>query len=173
MKKSTLNDYIIVNKIADHETHKSVLLDYFSKESKEFCHISNTDWENNKDKRRPWIYYFRDNIVSQITQKLNDRMNSLDMILHNIWFQQYNENDDHDWHNHIECQFTNVYYVELPKNQATEIFDFDVDINEGDVLTFPSFLYHRSKANLTKERKTIVSFNTCFNRMKLDKKEDT
>ena len=43
--------------------------------------------------------------------------------------------------------------------QANKILDFDV--NEGDILTFPSYFIHKSKPNGVK-RKTIISYNTSF-----------
>ena len=171
MKKSTLIPHIFVNNIADHKTHKKVLLDYINKEKNKFDTISNTDWERNKDNNREWIHYFKDNILSQITQTLNDSMNSLDLIVQNIWYQQYNSNDYHDWHNHTECQYTNVYYVELPdENMKTEILDVaNIEVKEGDIISFPAFMFHRSKPNKSSQRKTVISFNTSFDRMNIDK----
>jgi hypothetical protein len=36
------------------------------------------------------------------------------------------------------------------------------DAIEGDLLIFPSYLYHRSPVNTTGKRKTIISFNINF-----------
>ena len=167
--------HIFVNNIADHETHKKVLLDYINKEKNKFMNISNTDWEKNDDRNREWIHYFKNNVINQIVQKLNDSMNSLDLIVQNIWYQQYNSNDDHDWHNHTECQYTNVYYVELPdEDMKTEILDMaNIDVKEGDIISFPAFMFHRSKPNKSSQRKTIISFNTSFARINIDKIKQT
>jgi hypothetical protein len=35
-----------------------------------------------------------------------------------------------------------------------------LDLNEGDLLTFPAYLYHRSPLNISDNRKTIISFNS-------------
>ena len=82
----------------------------------------------------------------------------------NIWFQQYNKLSSHSWHTHEFAHFTNVYFVELPtKSLATEILDIKkLDLNEGDLLTFPAYIYHRSPINLGNKRKTIISFNCNF-----------
>jgi len=175
MKKSTLIPHIFVNNIADHETHKKVLLDYINKEKNKYMNISNCDWERNNDNNREWIHYFKDNILSQITQTFNDSMNSLDMLVHNLWYQQYNFNDNHDWHTHTNCQYTNVYFVELPdESMKTEILDVEnIDVKEGDILTFPSFMFHRSKPNKSSKRKTVISFNTSFDRINIDKIKQT
>jgi|TARA_R100000734_G_C3312114_1_gene103062 hypothetical protein len=85
--------------------------------------------------------------------------------VHNVWFQQYLKNNLHNWHNHPGCQFSNIYYLELPSNEIdTEFLDPDKKflIKEGDILTFPSYLYHRSPVNLTNKRKTVIVFNSSF-----------
>ena len=35
-----------------------------------------------------------------------------------------------------------------------------VKAKEGDIITFPAFLFHRSKPNTSKKRKTVISFNS-------------
>jgi hypothetical protein len=89
-------------------------------------------------------------------------------LISNGWFQQYTNNDFHDWHLHNEVNYTNVYYLELPdKDEKTQIYNIldntiiDIDIKEGDLVTFPSHLIHRSKP-LQSKRKTIISFNSDF-----------
>ena len=37
-----------------------------------------------------------------------------------------------------------------------------MDINEGDLITFPANMIHRSPQNNTNERKSIISFNCDF-----------
>ena len=97
---------------------------------------------------------------------LNDRT-AIDIIIHNIWFQQYEQHDKHDWHTHTESQFTNIYYVELPDGEKTELFDeVDIDIKEGDILSFPAYIFHRSKPNISNQRKTVISFNSSFESLK-------
>jgi len=84
--------------------------------------------------------------------------------IQNIWFQQYKEGDEHDWHNHPHTQFSNVYFLELPStNMKTEFATHpDINVSEGDVITFPAHLVHRSKPNQSNKRKTIISFNSSF-----------
>ena len=171
MKKSTLIPNIFVNKIADHNKHKAVLLNYFSqginKLDDKISNITNTDWSKNNDFNREWIHYFKDNILSQIQSNLLDDRLALNLILHNIWFQQYEQLDEHDWHTHTESQFTNIYYVELPDGEKTELFDeVDIDIKEGDILSFPAYIFHRSKPNISNQRKTVISFNSSFESLK-------
>ena len=51
------------------------------------------------------------------------------------------------------------------KNYNTEFYDttkkqkFTLDVKEGDIVVFPSFIPHRSPAIVTNDRKTIISCN--------------
>ena len=89
------------------------------------------------------------------------------ITIHNYWYQQYIKNNFHSWHAHGGSNFSAIYYVELTnKKYQTEFFDtikksyIDIGkIEEGDILTFPSYIAHRSKKIEDDTRKTIISFN--------------
>jgi predicted 2-oxoglutarate/Fe(II)-dependent dioxygenase YbiX len=90
-----------------------------------------------------------------------------------MWYQQYIQNDTHTWHIHGE-NYTGVYYLELPKDSPkTELID-QLDLNkkisieaiEGDVIIFPSFIIHRSPKITNNLKKTIISFNLNFTKVK-------
>lgn len=89
------------------------------------------------------------------------------ITIHNYWYQQYIKNNFHSWHAHGGSNFSAIYYVELNNNKyQTEFFDtikksyINIgEVKEGDILTFPSYLIHRSKKIEENERKTIFSFN--------------
>jgi hypothetical protein len=60
-----------------------------------------------------------------------------------------------------------VYYLDLPDGTPkTELIDpwsrevITMDVQEGDILTFPSFVIHRAPVNKTATPKTIISFNS-------------
>ena len=86
--------------------------------------------------------------------------------MHDIWFQQYAKHSKHGWHTH-SANFTNVYYLQLPagspKTQIVSPYDqcnvIEVDVSEGDILVFPSFVIHKAPPNLLDETKTIISYN--------------
>ena len=88
--------------------------------------------------------------------------------IYNIWFQQYNEGSTHGWHIHTQCQWSNVYYLDMPEGSPqTQLINpwnqtevITMDVKEGDVLTFPSFVIHRAPVNENTTTKTIVSFNS-------------
>ena len=81
-----------------------------------------------------------------------------------VWYQQYKKGDYHGWHRHPNNTFSNVYYVSLPKNSASTSFrysgkEFEINVKEGQILTFPSYLEHCSKPNPSDQIKTVISFN--------------
>lgn len=87
-----------------------------------------------------------------------------------IWFQQYLKDSEHGWHIH-GGNFTNVYYLELPEGTPkTQIINpynqkdiIEVDVKEGDLLVFPSYVLHKAPKNISDKRKTIISFNVTVN----------
>ena len=124
-----------------------------------------------KDTHRGYLDYFYSDVIPSSLEKVGKDLGltPMEIHIHNGWFQQYTDGGQHSWHNHTDCQFANVYFLELPDEEyKTEIVDENGDIiefavKEGDVLSFPSWMLHRSKPNFSKHRKSIISFNTSFN----------
>ncbi len=88
----------------------------------------------------------------------------------------------HGWHTHSD-NYTGVYYLELPdETPKTQIVNplnqteiIDLDIKEGDIVLFPSFIIHRAPINKSNKRKTIISFDINIDKIKkeiLDKLND-
>ena len=125
--------------------------------------ISHTDWNLPRDIKREYLEYFF-KIIKPYMLKIANELKSKTCDIDNVWFQQYKKNNTHQWHTHAKCQFTHVYFVELPsRSLGTEILDQKkLKLKEGDLLTFPSYFYHRSPINLSDKRKTIISFNCSF-----------
>ena len=135
-----INTPVIVSKFKLHDSikHKTLsLIDNFTDDQENIFDnndaITKTDWNSNEDVEKD--------------------------------YQSYNK---HDWHIHGLCHFTNVYFLELEDPEIkTEIKDLygtviNYSAKEGDILSFPSFLYHRSPTNNSKKRKTVISFNINF-----------
>ena len=62
-----------------------------------------------------------------------------------------------------------MFYIDLPYNEvATQLYDpinktiIKPKVKEGDLLTFPANILHRSPKNITDKIKTIISFNTSY-----------
>ena len=165
-----MNDDIIVSNYINHNRYKQILLDLIEKDDGEVYNdgtdiISKTDFFNKK--------FF----INEQTNNLfkNEFENHLHTIFKNfsynlldvrqIWYQVYEKNNIHNWHPHAECHWTNVYL--LHGNMKTEIKNIkgeliNYDAQEGDIITFPSYLYHRSPINTLNDKRVIISFNGNF-----------
>lgn len=121
-----------------------------------------SDWNLPSDFKRDYLDLFYKEINSLMLQTAK-KFKCMNWRIHNAWFMQYKENDKHAWHTHPRTNLSGVYYLELPKKELiTEFKDKKVKAEEGDILIFPSYMLHRSPANKTKERKTVISFNCDF-----------
>lgn len=138
-----------------------------SKENIEDAKISNQDWTIDRDIKRNYSETFKEIIREHLTEQTK-LLHCSSCEVKNFWFQQYENGDTHDWHTHPESQFSNIYFIECTKENSTEFKKiglpetFQIDIKEGEILSFPSFYMHRSKPILDKSRKTVIAFNTCF-----------
>ena len=134
--------------------------------------VTFTDWEVDQE------YEYKNYYLKQIYpyfENMEKFINCCRSIIHNVWFHQYHKNDFHDWHIHAGCQFASVYYLELPnKKYSTEFYDYEkkkiirYNIEEGDIIIFPSYIPHRASKVLDNKRKTIISAN--YSLQLLDKK---
>lgn len=89
------------------------------------------------------------------------------------WFQMQEENMLHGVHNHGAIGFSSVCYVKfddkvhLPTTFISPFGDFafgntqyyQPDVEEGDIIFFPSCIQHYSPANTSKSDRLIFSFN--------------
>ena len=73
----------------------------------------------------------------------------------------------HGWHLHGNASISMSYLLELPERKfSTEFIDiernttFQVDVEEGDVIIFPSYVIHRSPIITDSDiRKTTIAIN--------------
>lgn len=173
---------MFLHSFLDHSKYKQKLLDSINNMSIDTNtikavnkdKISRTDFFLPKEVERPYLKFFNE-IINPITEEMCKRLNSSYYEILYTWFQQYNHGDVHNWHNHTGSQFANVFFVELEDNSiGTEFLDpkYNIKVKEGDLITFPSYLYHRSPINLTQTRKTIISFNSSFSNFKKNETKD-
>ena len=178
MKAYSLNNYYYVTDVTEYKEFNKKLLsmiddmpDMNRYEENEL--INKSDWGLPRDYDRPYLTYFY-SVIGEYMDKMCYFLNCRYVEIHNGWFQQYIQKDKHNWHNHHNCQFTNVYFVELPEQSlVTQLYDFvnnkvidTIEVKEGQILSFPSNIIHRSNRNITDKRKTVISFNTSFDSVK-------
>lgn len=164
---------IIINKFHAHNEIKTKLLSEFNSLEKinspsnksEFIDIDNGDWDERWDKDRSWHKLFLPDMMQYLDSIIDDLGYST-YLIKETWYQQYSINSFHGWHVHDGSLWSNIYYVELDSsNPPTEFYNpltkniLKFDIKEGDIITFPSLLIHRSAKNTSKKRKTIISWN--------------
>lgn len=169
--KYKLEDCYYIGKISNHNNIRQALLNKINSAESHSINvdgytISKTDWEFSHDLNREWAIFFIENCIEDI-KTFYKNLGHEYFEIHNIWFQQYYKNSSHTWHNHGECNYSNVYYLELPKkSESTEIVSpfsgatKSVEAKEGEMLIFPAHIYHRAPANLDEKNRTVVVFNS-------------
>ena len=177
MIATTINTPIIIKPFTKHEEIKEQLAQEIAEATcdhlvenpgpwgRTHLDITRCDWKIARDFERKWVKTF----IPALEQELKVIYTSLgyDYVgINQLWFQQYNTKSFHNWHTHTVCQWTGVYYLKLPKDgPKTEIVDVVtkrtllLDVKEGDICCFPSFIIHRAPVNRCEETKLIVSWN--------------
>ena len=170
-----IKDLIWKFPLESHSNIKSNLLEFIDNDpsGKQFIdsvdHLNKTDFFS-MDKREAIPYYYSVfyNNAQDYYWEVLDRYCMENIDLESIWYQQYIKKDTHGWHVHPHSSISFVYNLELESSHSsTEFYDrknkqiVQLEVNEGDILTFPSHLIHRS-APLIGNRKTIISGNYNF-----------
>jgi len=160
-------NYFFKTKVENHFQIKEKLLEQidlipnnpFINQNQNIIH---TDWNLPPQMHREYSSLFLDTVRGHI-EKMTKSLDCLRFEIGSYWFQQYLTSGFHTWHTHKGCHFTNIYFIECPKGSETKFKNMDVEIEEGDIVSFPSFIPHSSpQIKNSKERKTIISFNTDF-----------
>lgn len=164
--KDSLPNHIHIFHVEEHNHYKPLLLNSLEK-----MKADNNIQLNEKG------YYYDFNIPK--TPRTYDKLmnNLLLPFIENIeelyglkysppsqfWFQQYLQSSDFGWHQH-SGHWAMVYYLELPEmSESTEFLNYgQLDVKEGDIIFFPTFLVHRSPVIKSNLRKTIIATNCNF-----------
>jgi predicted RNA binding protein YcfA (HicA-like mRNA interferase family) len=168
MRSININNKLYINKAKDFKQHKDTLLKLIDDMPPVMAgHVSKSDWLVQGQFDRPYLTYFYKHIGNPLMCQLMRKLKAVNWRIGNGWYQQYRKGSHHKYHNHINTNFTNVFYLELPDSNYKTIIKDDngklisFKAKEGDLLTFPAHLLHKSKPNGDK-RKTIISFNSNF-----------
>jgi hypothetical protein len=173
MSINKIDSYYYIHTIKEYPHIKAKLLKLIDKmpsnlllEGLEDKKIS--DWSIDSNYNREYLNYVYE-IVKPYLKDMCSLLGFKKYKIFNGWFQKYKFNHQHVWHVHPDSNYTNVFYVDLPYDEiATQLYDpiskqvIKPEVKEGDLLTFPANILHRSPKNLTEKTKTIISFNTSF-----------
>jgi len=167
------NYFYFITDIIEHNQYKKILLNEIDNmPNVGFEDVNKTDWKLPSNFHREYLVYFY-KMIHPYMEALRKKLKFEEWHIQNTWYQQYIKKDKHLWHCHNESNWSNIYYLELPKTTETLFFDTiknetkRVEVVEGQLLTFPSSLIHCSPENNTDDRKTIISFNSDFNKVDL------
>jgi len=180
IEKSIINTLIVKKPFKEHTLIKENLLKIIksckdeslkSKDKYYSDSIEKLDWSESKNFKREWVNFVIEPLLNNLTEMILS-MGFESYNLNEIWFQQYIKNSEHGWHIH-GSNYTGVYYVELNENSPqTEIMNPDdltkkqkLNVKEGDIIIFPSFVVHKAPKLINDCRKTIVSFNIDFGKI--------
>jgi ectoine hydroxylase-related dioxygenase (phytanoyl-CoA dioxygenase family) len=164
MKKTNINLSIYKQSVKNYKEINKKFLEYFDEIPQEESYdksykVNKADFKKSQDFNRNYISHFFSEFSPYITN-IAKELQCKKSTVSNLWFQQYQKKDYHPWHNHAKSNYTGIYFVELPEKLGTEFLNITIDeLNEGDLLIFPSSIMHRSPVNTTDKRKTIISFN--------------
>ena len=118
-------------------------------------------------------------LLQDIYSKLHDYTNSLELepcMLSNSWFNRMDSGGSVRMHRHTGSVVSGALYIDAPKNSSPLVFTdplnncrmmelsmasnfhYEVDIYEGLLVLFPSWLMHETFPQ--EEQRTVISFNT-------------
>ena len=82
-----------------------------------------------------------------------------DWEMQNVWFAEYHDGADFDYHCHEGCNMSGVIQLVLDNPKyGTTIMNHKTDLEEGDVIMFPAMLPHKSPY-VEEGSKIVVGFN--------------
>ena len=171
IRRVPVETFFYITQVEEHEIVKPKILEAISQlginpgPKEEYnSHITNTDWHLPPNLQREYFKICFPLFSNHFNQIKNNYGWWYHEQLKNYWFQQYEKGDWHGMHIHNNCLFSSVYYLELPDGSSKTTFKtpqrtFEVEIKEGEIITFPSIFFHESRENKSEKRKTVVSAN--------------
>jgi hypothetical protein len=170
MQQVKLQIPYFVSKFKAHDTIKGELISLLDEQMSSttndgYAKITKSDWYVDPGTPRNYWTLLYPHLETHI-KELMDSIGTSHYKFLNYWFAHYETSDYLDWHRHEQIGWSSIYYVNLPsKEQVTLLKDpmsgdvIQPDLEEGDILTFPGIVYHRSPVNNAQKPKTIVAFN--------------
>tara|TARA_X000001036_G_C20309610_1_gene655870 strand:- start:97 stop:660 length:564 start_codon:yes stop_codon:yes gene_type:complete len=163
-------DTVWVHSLKSHNEIKSNILDIIDRyEQRGECPdpVTKTDfYDETLQTNFPDYFQVLSQKAEPLWKELCNKYWTSDFGIMGVWFQQYYNNDFHGWHMHGNSSISMSYLLELDdRKYSTEFIDiernttFQLDVEEGDVIIFPSYTIHRSPLIRGDSRKTTIAIN--------------
>ena len=159
--ESILMQYIRKYKIDDWESvQDKILLAIEMIKDNNVCEYANMSHSDYKVDAKPLYWEVFENAVRPSLEEYMSSWKCTDIRIGNMWFAEYSEHGaDFNWHTHEGANMSGVLQVVLedPEN-GTHLLGTPIDLEEGDLVVFPSMLPHRSPM-ITDSKKLVIGFN--------------
>lgn len=121
--------------------------------------ITYADYYNKELKNNPPYRQVLIDKVDPISKEIAEKNYCNSWTYKSMWYHEYHKGDSFEWHNHQNSHMTAIYFIEMPKNQTTEVMGIGhLPAEQGEIVFFPSIYVHRSSIITTDERKKIIAF---------------
>jgi len=166
MKSHSLDLYYFTTDIKKHKSKKKELLSLINNAAKNnYYGEVTTDYGLPIQEKKYFNYFIK--FIDCYFKSIIKIFNTENIHVSEMWYQIYEKGQQHGWHTHGNAQFTNIYYLDLPyRSMQTQFYDvvnkksIEINVKEGQIITIPTFICHRSAPNTTNKKKTIISFNS-------------
>jgi len=169
MIKGKLNCSYIISKFKNHLEIKDQVVNLVNYENAPSVNqgdsLYSTDWNLNHNRDRKYLNLLFPHINEHM-KYVFEELNHNNFEYETFWFQQYKKADFHRWHQHRGNSWTNIYYLEFDKDSPKTLIKDPVsqeiiapEVEEGDILTFPGFIWHCSPISVSETIKTVIVFN--------------
>jgi len=159
----------VISKFEKHTQLKNDIIKAIRKTSSTLVNkpdeVINTDWYADKNIIKYYLAILLEPF-SHHMQGVFDRLKHKEITYIDFWFTEYKKNYKYYKHQHLKTSWVSIYYLQLPKNTPItnfhNIFNDDVfipKIKEGDIFTFPGFIWHWSPVNISNKNKIVISCN--------------
>lgn len=154
-------------KVSEWNKKKTDLENIMQKEQLDFLDNVKTSWKIEKVGKIREV----ERVLSDEINKVNSSL-KINLEIQQVWFQDYETGMDHAAHVHGALGFSSIVYIKYDKTHPSTVFispylssitgdhvKFSPDVEEGDIVFFPSNILHYVNRNQSDQNRIICSFN--------------
>lgn len=158
-------------KIKDWDFKKKALLSKMKEENFNRSLLQTFETDRQKD-GKSYIHYLRDLLSPELNEFCREAEVTCSMT--DAWFVRYQKDDQQLVHNHRGWGFSGVIYLEYdskvhtptffiapwqdPRTDTTNI-SMPPNVEEGDMIIFPSYTLHYVNPNKSRKKRIILAFD--------------